>query len=85
MRILKMVIGIILLGGRGVDHGRSYKGRGKSSWLVLLFAMFLVTLGSYFLVDSVAALHTRIQDRLRMDQVKSGPPIANRTTEEREE
>jgi uncharacterized membrane protein YhaH (DUF805 family) len=55
MRILKIVVGIILLGGAAWATVRTYKGRGKSSWIVLLFAIFLVTLGLYFLVDAVGA------------------------------
>jgi uncharacterized membrane protein YhaH (DUF805 family) len=55
MRILKILAGIILLGGAAWTTVRTYKGRGKSSWVILLFAMFLVTLGLYFLVDAVGA------------------------------
>jgi uncharacterized membrane protein YhaH (DUF805 family) len=55
MRILKIVIGIILLGGAAWTTVRTYKGRGRSSWLVLLFAIFLVALGLYFLVDAIGA------------------------------
>jgi hypothetical protein len=53
MRILEMVAGIILLGGAAWTAVRTYKGRGASSYLILLFAIFLVTLGLYFLVDAV--------------------------------
>jgi hypothetical protein len=55
MRILKLVIGIILLGGAAWTTVRTYRGRGKSSWLVLLFAIFLVALGLYFVTDVVSA------------------------------
>jgi len=55
MRILEMVAGIILLGGAAWTAVRTYKGRGASSYLILLFAIFLVTLGLYFLVDAVGA------------------------------
>jgi uncharacterized membrane protein YhaH (DUF805 family) len=55
MRILKIVAGIILLGGAAWATVRTYKGRGKSSWLVLLFALFLVALGLYLLVDAFGA------------------------------
>jgi hypothetical protein len=55
LRILKIAIGIILLGGAAWATVRTYKGRGKASWTILLFALFLVTLGSYFIVDSVGA------------------------------
>jgi uncharacterized membrane protein YhaH (DUF805 family) len=52
MRILETVAGIILLGGAAWATVRTYRGRGKASWLVLLFAIFLVGLGLYFLVDA---------------------------------
>ena len=55
MRILKIVVGIILLCGAAWTTVRTYKGRGKSSWLILMFAIFLVTLGLYFLVDAFGA------------------------------
>jgi hypothetical protein len=55
MRILKLVAGLILLGGAAWATLRTYKGRGKSSWLILLFALFLVALGLYFVVNAVAA------------------------------
>lgn len=55
MRILKLVAGLILLGGAAWATIRTYKARGKSSWLILLFAIFLVALGLYFVVDAVAA------------------------------
>jgi uncharacterized membrane protein YhaH (DUF805 family) len=53
MRILKLIIGIILLGGAAWTTVRTYRGRGKSSWLVLLFAIFLVALGLFFLTDAI--------------------------------
>ncbi|HEY6120016.1 MAG TPA: hypothetical protein VIV66_08665 [Pyrinomonadaceae bacterium] len=55
MRILEILAGIILLGGGAWTTVRTYKGRGKSSWIILLFAIFLVALGLYFLVDAVSA------------------------------
>jgi hypothetical protein len=55
MRILQILAGIILLGGAGWATVRTYKGRGKASWAILLFAIFLVILGLYFLVDAVSA------------------------------
>ncbi|MFZ0063992.1 MAG: hypothetical protein WAL47_18305 [Pyrinomonadaceae bacterium] len=55
MRILKIVAGLILLGGAAWATVRTYKGHGKSSWLILLFAIFLVALGLYFLVDAIGA------------------------------
>ncbi|HLN99285.1 MAG TPA: hypothetical protein VK208_12565 [Pyrinomonadaceae bacterium] len=55
MRILEIAAGIILLGGAAWTTVRTYKGSGKSSWAILLFALFLVALGFYFLVDAVGA------------------------------
>jgi uncharacterized membrane protein YhaH (DUF805 family) len=55
MRILQIVAGLILLGGAAWATVRTYKGRGKSSWVILLFAIFLVALGLYFLVDAFNA------------------------------
>ena len=55
MRILKIVAGIILLGGASWATVRTYKARGKASWAILLFAIFLVALGLYFVVDAVSA------------------------------
>jgi len=54
MQILKLVAGLILLGGAAWATLRTYKARGKSSWVILLFALFLVALGFYFVVDAVA-------------------------------
>jgi hypothetical protein len=56
MRILEIVGGIILLGGAAWATVRTYKGRGKSSYVILLFAIFLVAMGLYFLVDAFGAL-----------------------------
>ena len=53
MRILQIVAGLILLGGAAWATIRTYKSRGKSSWIILLFALFLVALGLYLLVDAV--------------------------------
>ena len=55
MRIVQIVAGLILLGGAAWATVRTYKGRGKSSWVILLFAIFLVALGLYFLVDAFSA------------------------------
>ena len=55
MQILELVTGLILLGGAAWATVRTYKGRGKSSWFILVFALFLVILGLYFIVDVVAA------------------------------
>ena len=54
MQILKLVAGLILLGGAAWATLRTYKARGKSSWVILVFAVFLVALGFYFVVDAVA-------------------------------
>jgi hypothetical protein len=56
MRILEIVVGVILLGGAAWATVRTYKGRGTSSFLILAFAIFLVCLGLYFLVDAVSGL-----------------------------
>ena len=53
MLILKIVAGLILLGGAAWATVRTYKGRGKSSWIILLFALFLVAFGLYLIVDAV--------------------------------
>ena len=55
MQIMKIVVGMILLGGAAWTAVRTYKGRGMSSYVILLFAIFLVTLGLYFLVDAFGA------------------------------
>jgi hypothetical protein len=55
MRILKIVAGIILLGGAAWATVRTYRGHGKSSWLILLFALFLVAIGLYLLFDAFGA------------------------------
>jgi hypothetical protein len=56
MRIVEIVVGVILLGGAAWTTVRTYKGRGKSSWVILLFALFLAALGLYFVVDGFAVL-----------------------------
>jgi len=56
MRIVEIVVGVILLGGAAWATVRTYKGRGKSSWVILLFALFLVSLGLYFVVGGFAVL-----------------------------
>jgi hypothetical protein len=56
MRIVEIVVGVILLGGSAWATVRTYKGRGKSSWIVLLFAVFLVGLGLYFVVGGFTVL-----------------------------
>ena len=49
MRVIEIAIGIILLGGAAWTTVRTYKGRGISSIIVLVFAIFLVTLGLAFI------------------------------------
>jgi ABC-type polysaccharide/polyol phosphate export permease len=56
MRTLQIAIGVILLGGAAWTTVRTYKGRGKSSFLVLAFAVFLVALGLFFLFGAFGAL-----------------------------
>jgi hypothetical protein len=53
--MLQIIVGIILLGGAAWTVVRAYKGRGKSSWLVLMFALFLTALGLFFVVHALAA------------------------------
>jgi hypothetical protein len=55
MRLLKIVIGIILLGGAAWATVKTYKGRGPSSYLILAFAVFLVALGMWFVVSASSA------------------------------
>jgi len=55
MLIEQIIVGLILLGGAAWAVVRTYRGRGKSSWLVLMFALFLTTLGLYFVVRASAA------------------------------
>jgi hypothetical protein len=56
IRILEIAIGIILLGGGAWTAVRTYKGRGKSSFLILAFAIFLVALGLFFLFGAFREL-----------------------------
>ena len=49
MRWIEIAIGVILLGGAAWTTVRTYRGRGMSSILVLVFAIFLVALGLSFL------------------------------------
>jgi ABC-type polysaccharide/polyol phosphate export permease len=56
MRTVQIAIGVILLGGAAWTTVRTYKGRGKSSFLVLAFAVFLVALGLFFLFGAFGAL-----------------------------
>ena len=56
MRIVEIVVGVILLGGAAWATVRTYKGRGKSSWVILMFAIFLMALGLYFVIHACTAL-----------------------------
>jgi len=56
MRLLKILIGVILLGGAAWTTVKTYKGRGASSFLILAFAVFLVALGLWFVVSACAAI-----------------------------
>ena len=56
MRILELAVGVILLGGAVWTGVRTYKGRGTSSYLILLFGMFLAALGLFFLFGAFSAL-----------------------------
>ncbi len=49
-------IGIILLGGAAWTGVRTYKGRGTSSYLIMVFAMFLAALGLFFLFGAFGAV-----------------------------
>jgi len=56
MRIIEIAIGVILLGGAAWATVRTYKGSGISSILVLVFAIFLVTLGLSFIFGAFGEL-----------------------------
>jgi hypothetical protein len=56
MRILEIAIGLILLGGAAWAGVRTYRGRGTSSYFILVFAMFLAALGLFFLFGAFSAL-----------------------------
>jgi hypothetical protein len=56
MRILEIAIGIILLGGAAWTGVRTYKGRGTSSYFIMVFAMFLAALGLLFLFGAFSAM-----------------------------
>ena len=56
MRVIEIAIGVILLGGSAWVTVKTYKGRGVSSILVLVFAVFLVALGLAFLFGAFGAL-----------------------------
>jgi hypothetical protein len=54
MLILQIIVGLILLGGAAWAVVKTYKGRGKSSWVILIFALFLTSLGFYFVIRACA-------------------------------
>ena len=56
MRILEIAIGITLLGGAVWAGFRTYKGRGTSSYFIMVFAMFLAALGLFFLFGAFSAV-----------------------------
>ena len=56
MRLIEIAIGIILLGGAAWATVRTYKGRGVSSFLILAFAIFLASLGLFFLFGAFSAM-----------------------------
>jgi hypothetical protein len=53
---MEIAIGIMLLGGAAWAVVRTYKGRGTSSILVLVFAVFLFGLGLFFLFGAFGPL-----------------------------
>src|SRR5689334_2558605 len=56
MRILEIAIGITLLGGAAWTGVKTYRGRGTSSYFVMVFAMFLAALGLFFLFGAFSAV-----------------------------
>ena len=56
MRMIEIAIGVALLGGSAWSAIRTYKSRGTSSWLILVFAVFLAALGLFFLFGAFSAL-----------------------------
>jgi hypothetical protein len=56
MRLLEIAIGIILISGAGWTGIRTYKGRGTSSYFILLFGIFLAALGMLFLFGAFSAM-----------------------------
>jgi hypothetical protein len=56
MRTIEIAIGIALLGGSAWSAIRTYKSRGTSSWLILVFAVFLAALGLFFLFGAFSAV-----------------------------
>jgi len=56
MRLIEIAIGVALLGGSAWAAVRTYKSRGTSSWLILVFAVFLAALGLFFLFGAFSAV-----------------------------
>lgn len=56
MLLIEIAIGVILLGGAAWATVRTYKGRGMSSFLILAFAIFLASLGLFFLFGAFGAV-----------------------------
>ena len=56
MRMIEIAIGLALLGGSAWTAIKTYKGRGTSSWLILVFAVFLAALGLFFLFGAFSAV-----------------------------
>ena len=56
MRTLEIAVGIILLGGAVWTGFRTYRGRGTSSYVILVFGMFLAALGLFFLFGAFSAI-----------------------------
>lgn len=56
MRMIEIAIGVALLGGSAWSAIRTYKSRGTSSWLILVFAVFLAALGLFFLFGAFSAI-----------------------------
>ena len=54
MLILRIIVGLILLGGAVWAVVKTYKGRGKSSWVILMFSLFLTALGFYLVIRAGA-------------------------------
>jgi hypothetical protein len=55
MRMFEIAIGVALLGGSAWSAIRTYKSRGTSSWLILVFGVFLAALGLSFLFGAFSA------------------------------
>ena len=68
MRLIEIAIGIILLGGASWATVRTYKERGMSSVLILAFAIFLASLGLFFLFGAFSAMMREF--RLGVDWIR---------------